>query len=187
LLVVYAGLMVLTWLGFTRVPTGFIPEQDKGYLVVNAQLPDGASLERTEEVMARVDEMVRATPGVQHTIRIPGYSILTSNNISNSGGMFVILAPFDDRVREHLSSTVVAGKLREQFRHLQEALVVTFGAPPVDGLGNTGGFKLQVQDRADAGPEALQGAVENMISGGNAPPRPGRRFRTHPAAPPPPP
>src|SRR5437879_3494405 len=93
ILVVYGGLMVLTWLGFRTVPVGFIPEQDKGYLVVNAQLPDGASLERTEELMARLDETVRATPGIQHTIRLPGYSIPTSNNISNAGGMFVILAP----------------------------------------------------------------------------------------------
>jgi multidrug efflux pump len=170
LLVAYAGLMLLTWHGFNTVPTGFIPEQDKGYLVVNAQLPDGASLERTEEVMAHVDELVRATPGVQHTIRLPGYSILTSNNISNAGGMFVILAPFEDRVREHLSSSVVAGKLREQFQHIQDAIVVTFGAPPVDGLGNTGGFKMQIQDRADAGPDALQGAVETMIRAGNAQP-----------------
>jgi multidrug efflux pump len=169
-LVVYAGFMVLTWIGFRVVPVGFIPEQDKGYLVVNAQLPDGASLERTEEVMARMDEMVRATPGVAHTIRIPGYSILTSNNISNTGGMFVILEPFADRVAAHLPAAAVAAKLREQFRHLQDALVVTFGAPPVDGLGNTGGFKLQVQDRADAGPEALQGAVESMIRAGAAQP-----------------
>src|SRR5581483_2890146 len=80
LLAVYAGLMVLTWLGFRSVPTGFIPEQDKGYLVVNAMLPDGASLERTEDVMSRIDDLVRATPGVRHTIRVPGYSILTSNN-----------------------------------------------------------------------------------------------------------
>ncbi len=170
ILAVYAGLMFLTWLGFHTVPTGFIPEQDKGYLVVNAQLPDGASLERTEEVMAHLDEMVSKTPGVQHTIRIPGYSILTSNNISNSGGMFVILAPFEDRVHEGLSASVVGAKLREQFRHVQDAVVVAFGAPPVDGLGNTGGFKLQVQDRADSGPEALQGTVENVIRAGMAQP-----------------
>jgi multidrug efflux pump len=170
MLVAYAGLMVFTWLGFTRVPTGFIPEQDKGYLVVNAMLPDGASLERTEEVMARLDQMVLATPGVAHTIRLPGYSILTSNNISNAGGMFVILAPFEDRVHEKLPSSVVAAKLREQFRQVQDAIVVTFGAPPVDGLGNTGGFKIQIQDRADAGPEALQGGVETMIAAGQAQP-----------------
>src|SRR6266446_5948314 len=170
ILVVYGGLMVLTWLGFRTVPVGFIPEQDKGYLVVNAQLPDGASLERTEEVMARLDEMVRATPGVGHTIRLPGYSILTSNNISNVGGMFVILQPFEERVAARLPAAAVAASLRAQFRQVQDAIVVAFGAPPVDGLGNTGGFKLQVQDRADAGPEALQGAVETMIRAGTAQP-----------------
>jgi multidrug efflux pump len=84
--------------------------------------------------------------------------------------MFVILAPFEDRVAGHLPATAVAAQLREQFRHLQDAVVVTFGAPPVDGLGNTGGFKLQVQDRADAGPEVLQGAVEGMIRAGTAQP-----------------
>jgi multidrug efflux pump len=169
-LVAYAALMLLTWGAFRTVPTGFIPEQDKGYLVVNAMLPDGASLERTEEVMARLDDMARATPGVAHTIRLPGYSILTSNNISNAGGMFVVLAPFDERVHEGISADVVATNLRAQFRQVKEAIVVTFGAPPVDGLGNTGGFKLQVQDRADAGPEALQGAVETLIAAGTAQP-----------------
>jgi multidrug efflux pump subunit AcrB len=169
-LLAYAGLMVLTWQGFSTVPVGFIPEQDKGYLVVNAMLPDGASLERTEELMTRLEKMVRATPGVGHTINLPGYSILTGNNISNVGGMFVILAPFEDRVRDQIPASLVTAKLREQFRHVQEAIVVTFGAPPVDGLGNTGGFKLQVQDRADAGSDALQGAVETMIRAGSAQP-----------------
>jgi multidrug efflux pump len=170
LLLVYVGLMALTWIGFSRVPTGFIPEQDKGYLVVNAMLPDGASLERTEELMSRLDEMVRATPGVAHTIRLPGYSILTSNNISNAGGMFVILAPFDERKDASLSSAAIGTTLRAKFREVQDAIVVAFGAPPVDGLGNTGGFKLQVQDRGDAGPEALQGGVETLIAAGTAQP-----------------
>jgi multidrug efflux pump len=170
LLLVYGGLMVLTWLGFSRVPVGFIPEQDKGYLVVNAMLPDGASLERTEELMAKVDDMVRAVPGVAHTIRLPGYSILTSNNISNAGGMFVILAPFHERVEHGIKAGDVAAKLRGEFRKVQDAIVVTFGAPPVDGLGNTGGFKVQIQDRGDAGSEALQGAVETMIVAGQAQP-----------------
>jgi multidrug efflux pump subunit AcrB len=120
--------------------------------------------------MKHIDEMVRKTPGVEHTISIPGYSILTSNNISNAGGMFVILAPFEDRIHHGLGAPVVATKLREQFQHVQEAVVVAFGAPPVDGLGNTGGFKLQVQDRADAGPAALQGGVENLIAAGSKQP-----------------
>jgi len=169
-LIVYAGLIGLTYFGFMNVATGFIPEQDKGYLVVNAQLPDGSSLERTEEVMARLDDTIRATPGVRHTLRVPGFSILTGNNISNVGGMFVILSPFGERVGEGLHSTVVMAKLREQFGQIQEAQVVAFGAPPVDGLGNTGGFKLYVQDRGDLGYEALQEATAGFIGAGRAQP-----------------
>src|SRR5262249_34899568 len=96
-LVVYAGLMVLTFQGFRVVPVGFIPEQDKGYLVVNAQLPDGASLERTEAVVARLREIALETEGVAHTISVPGYSIVLSTNLTNVGGMFVILKPFEER------------------------------------------------------------------------------------------
>jgi multidrug efflux pump len=152
------------------VPVGFIPQQDKGYLVVNIQLPDGASLERSEEVTQTVDTMIRETSGVQHTIAVPGYSVLTATNVSNVGGMFVILDPFEERVASGRSADAVIGDLRQKFRKVQDAIVVAFGAPPVDGLGSTGGFKLQVQDRADAGFEALQGAVENVIRGGEAQP-----------------
>jgi len=166
----YAVLMALTWFAFSSVPVGFIPQQDKGYLVVNLQLPDGASLERSEEVTQRVDAIVRDTPGVQHTIAVPGYSVLTATNVSNVGGMFVILAPFEERIASGRSADVVIADLRQKFQKVQDAIVVAFGAPPVDGLGSTGGFKLQVQDRADAGFEALQGAVENVIRGGEAQP-----------------
>src|SRR5262249_3095644 len=169
-LATYAVLMALTWYGFRSVPVGFIPQQDKGYLVVNLQLPDGAGLERSEEVTQRVDPRVRDTPGVQHPIAVPGYSVLTATNVSNVGGMFVILDPFEERVVSGRSADVVLGDLRRKFQKVQDAIVVAFGAPPVDGLGSTGGFKLQVQDRADAGFEALQGAVENVIRGGEAQP-----------------
>jgi multidrug efflux pump len=170
ILMVYGGFLGLTYLGFTTVPAGFIPEQDKGYLVVNAQLPDGASLERTEEVMARVTEIVRNTPGVAHALSIPGYSVLTSNNISNVGGMFVVLAPFEERVEHGLLAPKVLATLRASFRQIQEAQVVAFGAPPVEGLGSTGGFKLQLQDRGDLGSEALQGGAESILEKGAAQP-----------------
>jgi multidrug efflux pump len=167
---VYVGLLGLTYLGFTRVPTGFIPEQDKGYLVVNAQLPDGASLERTEAVMAKLDAILRDTPGVRHTITLPGYSILTGNNISNVGGAFVILDSFEERISHHRSAAVIAAELRQRFRPILEAQVVAFGAPPVEGLGSTGGFKLQIQDRADVGLAGLQEAVASVVEKGNAQP-----------------
>src|SRR5262249_17061277 len=170
-LLIYGGLIGLTYLGFRTVPTGFIPDQDKGYLVVNAQLPDGASLERSDEVSTRMTALALKTEGVGHTISVPGYSILTGTNIPNVGGMFVILAPFEERAgHPELSANQVADRLRKQYREIQEAQTVLFGAPPIDGLGSTGGFKMQVQDRSGAGSEALQGAVANVIEKGNSQP-----------------
>jgi multidrug efflux pump len=169
MLVIYGGLIGLTAMGFRAVPTGFIPQQDKGYIVVNAQLPDGASLERSDAVVARMTQIAFADPGVAHTIGLPGYSILTSNNISNAAGMFIILKPFEERAGDrHLSADAVMARLRKAFFEIEEARVAVFGAPPVDGLGSTGGFKLQVQDRGGLGLEALQGAVANVIDKGNA-------------------
>ncbi len=168
-LLVYAGLMALTFQGFRTVPVGFIPEQDKGYLVVNAQLPDGASLERTEAVVAQLREIALETPGVAHTISVPGYSIVLSTNISNVGGLFVILKPFEERKDDRdLSAFVVMNKLRKRYQEIREARVGIFGAPPVDGLGSTGGFKLQVEDRGGSGPAALEGAVQTLAAKGNA-------------------
>jgi multidrug efflux pump len=170
-LLVYAGLIGLTYLGFRTVPTGFIPEQDKGYLVVNAQLPDGSSLERSDEVVTRMTALALKTEGVGHTISVPGYSILTGTNISNVGGMFVILEPFEERAgHPELSADRVAERLRKQYSEIQEAQAVVFGAPPIDGLGSTGGFKMQVLDRSGAGLEALQGAVANVVAKGNSQP-----------------
>src|SRR5688572_8773852 len=138
-LVVYAGLIALTFLSVKAVPTGFIPDQDKGYLVLNAQLPDGASLGRTDAVIQRLSDIARKTEGVAYTIDLPGYSTLLATNISNVGGMFVILEPFEDRAgNKELSSPVVAAKLRQKFAQELDARIGVFGAPPVDGLGSTG-------------------------------------------------
>jgi multidrug efflux pump len=165
MLLAYAGLMFLTWRGFAVVPMGFIPEQDKGYLVVNAQLPDGASLERSEEVATRITAIARETPGVQHTITVAGFSILNSTNIANTAGMFVVLSPFEERKGDPaFSGNAIAATLRQRFAEIQEAVVTIFGAPPVDGLGNTGGFKLQIQDRGDLGPSELEDAVTRIVA-----------------------
>lgn len=170
-LLLYGGLIALTYAGFRAVPTGFIPSQDKGYLVVNAQLPDAASLERTEEVIRRMTEIASSVDGIAHTLTVPGYSILTGSNISNVGGMYLILEPFEERAgRPELSANAIARKLRTEFYKIQDAVISVFGAPPVDGLGTTGGFKMQVQDRGALGPQALESAVANMVATGNAQP-----------------
>lgn len=171
-LLIYGGFMALTYLALVRVPQGFIPEQDKGYLVVNAQLPDGANLGRTDEFIRRLSAEARETPGVAHTIDIPGYSTILSTNISNVGGMFVILAPFEERVgNPELTASAIMRRLREKFGAHQEAQAAVFNAPPVEGLGSTGGFKLQVEDRRNAGLRALQGAVQNLAEVGRSDPR----------------
>ena len=172
MLIIYAGLLVLVVLGFKVVPIGFIPDQDKGYLVVNAQLPDGASVPRTDAVVARLSQIARNTPGVAYTIDLPGYSTLLSTNLTNAGGMFIILEPFEDRGgKPELSAQSVLKSLRKQFAEVLDARVATFNAPPVDGIGSTGGFKLQVQDKRAAGLRALQGAVQNLAREGNQDPR----------------
>ena len=171
-LAVYAGLMGLTVLGFKAVPVGFIPEQDKGYLVLNAQLPDGATLDRSDQFVKELSKLAREDEAVAHTIDLPGYSVILSTNISNVGGMFVILKPFEERAgKPELSAPAVAARLREKFAKFREARVGLFGAPPVDGLGSTGGFKLQVQDRRGAGLRELQGGVQNLAEVGNRDPR----------------
>ncbi|MCK6480309.1 MAG: efflux RND transporter permease subunit [Planctomycetes bacterium] len=167
LLLVYGGLLGLTWAGFTGLPKGFIPDQDKGYLVVNVQLPEGASLSRTEELVKRLGEEAREVKGVAHTIELPGYSVVLSTNLSNVGGMFVILAPFEERKHDpSLGAPEVMKVLQAKFSAHREGVVGIFGAPPVEGIGSTGGFKVQVQDRRGAGLAALQGGVQALAAAG---------------------
>jgi multidrug efflux pump len=169
MVIIYCGLLGLTYYGFRVVPQGFIPDQDKGYLVVHAQLPEGSSLERTEVVNARIANIAMASEGVAHTISLPGYSVLTSNNLSNVGGMFIVLKPFEERAgKADLYYLVIAMKLQFAFMDIQDAQVVVFGAPPVDGLGSTGGFKMQVEDRGPLGSQALAGAIANIVEKGNS-------------------
>ena len=172
LLVVYAGLLGLTGLGFHVVPKGFIPDQDKGYLVANVQLPDGASLDRTDKLVAQLSDVARNTPGVAHVIAIPGYSPLLSTNISNVGGMFIILDSFEKRKHDpELGGEKIAEELQAKFSQYQGAATGVFGAPPVEGLGSTGGVTMQIQDRRGAGLRSLQGAVRSVAQEGRQ--RPG--------------
>jgi multidrug efflux pump len=170
-LVIYGGLLALTVWSFNVTPKGFIPEQDKGYLVINAQLPEGASLERTDKMVAQISEVTRKTKGVAYTIDVPGYSILLSTNISNVGGMFVILDPFEERAgKPGLGANDIATELRRKFGAFQEARIGVFNAPPIDGLGATGGSKLHVQDRRAAGLTALEGGVQSIVEAGQRDP-----------------
>ena len=172
-LLIYGGLLTLTWFGFTRAPAGFIPAQDKGYLLVNVQLPDAASVERTERVMGRIEAIARdekRNPGVSHTVAIAGQSILLGANAPNFGAMYVMLDDFHSRAARGLSGDVIAHRLQKQFQdEIQDGLVDIFGAPPVDGLGTAGGLKIIIEDRGDDNPlAALQKAGQDAVDRGSA-------------------
>ncbi len=163
-LVVYAGLLLLTWWGFAKSPAGFIPAQDKGYLLVNVQLPDAASVERTERVMHRIEELAHENPGVKDTVAIAGQSILLGANAPNFGAMYVMLDDFHRRAARGLSGEVIAAQLQADFQHeIKAGLVNVLGAPPIDGLGTAGGFKIIVEDRGDNGLPALQKVGEKIV------------------------
>src|SRR5438132_1682048 len=156
-LLVYAGLLILTYWEFRRAPTGFIPEQDKGYLLLNVQLPDAASVQRTQRVMAHIERIARDTPGVEHTVGVSGTSLILNANAPNLGSMYILLKEFAQRSGPGLSADAIAAALRERCqREVRGAVVTTFGAPPIDGLGTTGGFKLIIEDRGNPGLEDLQ-------------------------------
>lgn len=161
-LFVYAGLLGMTWMGFQTVPSGFVPAQDKYYLVGIAQLPTGASLDRTEAVVKKMSEIALAEPGVESVVAFPGLSVNGMVNIPNAAVMFTMLKPFDERNDPSLSAFAIAGRLMGKFSQIPDGFAGIFPPPPVPGLGTTGGFKIQIEDRAGLGLEALaeaQGAI----------------------------
>jgi len=165
ILVLFGGLLYATYYGLRTVPTGFVPSQDKGYLLVNVQLPDAASLDRTEEVVARLDAMVREMPGVKHAIGIAGQSALLATNGSNLGSVYVILDHFENRHSPELYADRIAADIRRlAYAKVPEAAVGVFGAPPVDGLGTAGGFKIMVEDRSGGGLQALAEQTDNLVA-----------------------
>jgi multidrug efflux pump subunit AcrB len=171
-LLVFVGLLALTGWSFTQTPTGFIPQQDKGYLLVNVQLPDAASVTRTQKVVQRIEEIALQTEGIKHTVAISGQSILLNANASNFGALYLMLDEFDNRTRADLSSDAIAAALQERLgRELPEAIVNIFGAPPVEGLGTAGGFKIVVQDTGDNGLARLQKTADKVVVAGEADPR----------------
>ncbi len=164
MLLIYAGLLGLTAYVFMKAPTGFIPQQDQGRLIVNIQLPDGASLQRTEDVVAQVVKITQETPGVQHTVAIAGLSFILQANSPNFASMFVVLAPFDERQRPGLRDTAIMAKLRRTWADkIKDAQVTVYGASPIPGLGTAGGFKLVIEDRGGLGFDALQQQTDKMV------------------------
>lgn len=170
-LMVYLGLVGLTALGYSRVPAGFVPAQDKGYLLANIQLPDSASLERTIEVTEAVERIALETPGVAHVMAMPGQSFIVNGNSSNYGSAFFILKPFHERKAAELSGDAILATLRQRLRNeILDARVLVFGAPAVRGLGSAGGFKLMIESMGDVDYDALQSQADNLVAKGNQQP-----------------
>ncbi len=164
-LVVYAGLLVLTYLGFAYVPKGFIPAQDMGYLLVNVQLPDSASTQRTDAVMRHIEQIAKHCKGVKNTVAVAGQSLLLNANAPNFGAMFVMLDDFDNRREPELSGEAISARLQASLQDaVADAAVHVFSAPPLEGLGTAGGFKMVIEDRNDTGLVPLQEVADDTVA-----------------------
>jgi len=169
----YGGMLLLTGWQFVTAPVGFVPQQDKGYLILTVQLQDAASLERTDKVMARLEQVIRGQKdggalqrGVWKTLAVSGQSLITNASAPNLGSMYILLKNFPDR--PGLSADQVRAELLERCqKEVPEALMSAFGGPPIDGLGTTGGFKLIIENRGNLGPEQLDKVTSNIIDEGN--------------------
>ena len=161
---IYAGLIALTAFGFARTPSGFVPAQDKQYLVGFAQLPDAATLDRTTDVIRRMTDIALKTPGVESVPAFPGLSINGFTNAPNMGIAFTPLKPFEERSDPSMSAGAIAMAMNMQFSQIQDAFIAIFPPPPVQGLGTIGGFKLQIEDRANLGADELYKQLQNVIA-----------------------
>ncbi len=165
-LVLYAGLVGLTVFGFNRVPQGFVPPQDKDYLVAFAQLPDASTLDRTDAVIRKMSSIALEQPGVSNAVAFPGLSINGFVNASNTGIVFVTLKPSEERHGPEMTAGGIVQALNGKFASIEEAFVAIFPPPPVQGLGQVGGFKLYVEDRASLGFEELYQQVQGAVMAG---------------------
>ncbi len=170
MLAAYAVLIGLTGLQFSRAPTGFIPELDQGYLITVVQLPPGASLARTDEVVRRAAKIILDTPGVSHAVAFSGFDGATFTNASNGGAIFSTMAPFAEREAQGLNANAILGSLRQRLSVIEDAFVISIAPPPVAGIGNAGGFKMMLQDQQGLGSAALQAAAQALAAKANATP-----------------
>ena len=167
-MILYAGLVGLTMFGFSKVPQGFVPAQDKDYLIAFAQLPDAATLDRTDAVIRKMGALALEHPGVSNSVAFPGLSVNGFVNASNAGIVFVILKPANERRGSELAAERIVQELNAKFAGIEEAFVAIFPPPAVQGLGQVGGFKLYVEDRAGLGFEELYQQVQGTLGAGYA-------------------
>ncbi|USQ95588.1 efflux RND transporter permease subunit [Caulobacter sp. RL271] len=163
-LALYGGLLILTVFAFSRTPGGFVPQQDKAYVVAVVQLPDAASLDRTEAVIRQMGDIAMKTPGIKHSVAFPGLSANGFINSPNSGAVFFPLDDFKNRKSHELSANAIVGELNQKFGAIADAQIAVFPPPSVQGLGTIGGFRMQIVDKAGMGSEELYKATQNVIA-----------------------
>ncbi|MBL4796152.1 MAG: multidrug efflux RND transporter permease subunit [Oleispira sp.] len=159
---VFVVITLATVFMFFFVPSGFVPQEDEGYVVVSIQMPAGTALARTQGAMDEASEIIRAVEGVAHTVAISGFDMLTGVAITNAGTVFVLLKDYDER-GSNATADIIIKQLRESLKEVEGALAIPLNAPPIQGLSSTGGFEFVIEDRAGAGEEALWGTTWAMI------------------------
>jgi HAE1 family hydrophobic/amphiphilic exporter-1 len=170
MLAIYAGLIGLTAYLFVTVPQGFVPQQDQGFLIVAMELPPGASLARTTDVIERSEQMILETPGIAHTATFAGFSGATRTNAPNVGAIFAVLDPFEDRKDPSLSASALANQLRGTLGQIQEAGIFVITPPTLRGVGTGGGFNMYIQDRSGRGLQTLTEATYALMMEANRTP-----------------
>jgi HAE1 family hydrophobic/amphiphilic exporter-1 len=168
MMLLFLGLFAATGWQFTKLPTGFLPTEDQGYVLAHVQLPDAAALERTEGVLAEVDGILANTPGVRQWVTFGGFSLIDGTNASNTAAIFIVMDPWEERSDPTLSQEAILGALQRRFFGIQDAIVYGFPPPAITGLGVAGGFQMQLQDRGGVGVQELQQMVREIIEAGNA-------------------
>mgnify|MGYP002814455822 CR=1 FL=1 len=162
----FVGIVLVSIYGFGQLPTGFVPQEDEGWCVVNVQLPDAASLERTEAVSNRVAEIAMATPGVEEVINLTGYSLMNGSGASNGATILAMFENWEERTEPDVSQAAIIGSLNRQFSTIEEGLVMAFAMPSLPGLGTSGGLAMQIQDTGGAGLSTLEAVANNMVLDG---------------------
>ncbi len=177
-MVLFAGISFAAWTGFTGLPTGFIPTEDQGYAMYAVQLPDAASLERTEAVVAQLGDALSQMEGVKDYLSVAGFSLLDGAGMSNVAAIWVVFDEFGKRIPSGHDLENILGQMAIAGGKIQEARILQFPPPPISGIGNTGGFQLQVEDRGDIGFEALQEIATDLSAEGAKDPAIGGAYTT---------
>jgi len=168
IMVIAFGLAALTGVQFTKLPTGFLPTEDQGYMLVHVQLPDAASLERTNRVIDKIDKILKNTEGIKDWVTFGGFSIIDGTASSNNAAVFVTMQPWDERQTPELQQEIILGNIQKRLFSIQESIAYAFLPPAIPGLGVAGGFQFQLEDRGGAGLQELNVMVREMVADGNA-------------------